>query len=98
MFNKLKQVKDLRSQAKTLQNSLAEEAIEVTNKDCSMKMDGNQKIINLDIDEKYLEKSQKSQLENVVIELHEQATKKVQKVMMQKMREQGGFDNFPGMS
>lgn len=98
MFNKLKQVKDLRSQAKTLQNSLAEEAIEVTNKDCSMKMDGNQKIINLDIDEKYLEKSQKSKLENVVIELHEQATKKVQKVMMQKMREQGGFDNFPGMS
>ncbi len=98
MFNKLKEVKDLRNQAKTLQNSLAQESVEVTNKDCSMTMDGNQKITKLDINEKYLEKSEKTKLEEIIIDLHEQATKKVQKIMMKKMREQGGFDNFPGMN
>ena len=32
MFNKLKQIKDLRSQAKTMQNTLAQESIETEKK------------------------------------------------------------------
>ncbi len=98
MFNKLKQVKDLRSQAKTLQNSLSTESVTAEVKNCSMTMDGNQKITNLHIDPKYLEPKQKEALEKIIISLQEESQKKVQKIMMGKMREQGGFDNFPGLS
>ncbi len=97
MFNKLKQVKDLRDQAKTLQNKLAEETVTADYKGSTMKIDGNQKILALDIAEELLNPSNKAKLEETVIKLHEDALKKVQKVMMQKMREQGGFDGFPGM-
>jgi len=98
MFNKLKQIKDLRSQAKTLQNALAQESVTVNVKDCSMTMDGNQKITQVNIDPRYLNLDQKQSLEKIIIELQEDALKKVQKIMMTKMREQGGFDNLPGLS
>ncbi|MGB0757298.1 MAG: YbaB/EbfC family nucleoid-associated protein [Patescibacteria group bacterium] len=97
MFNKLKEVKDLRDQAKSLQNKLAEETVSVEHKGCSLKMDGNQKILSLTIADNLLSKDNKSKLESILIELHAQALKKVQKVMMQKMREQGDF-NLPGLS
>lgn len=97
MFNKLKQVKDLRDQAKSLQSKLAEESVTVEHKGCTMKIDGNQKILNLDINQELLSANNKQKLEETIVKLHEDALKKVQKVMMQKMREQGGFDGFPGM-
>lgn len=96
MFSKLKQVKDLRSQAKTLQNSLSQETISAEHKDCRLKMDGNQKILELHIDPKYLNAESKSKLENIIKELHAEGLKKVQRVMMSKMKEQGGFD-MPGL-
>lgn len=97
MFNKLKEVKDLRSQAKQLQNSLGQESVTVEHKDCSMKMDGNQKITHISLSKKYLSADNKEKLEGIVIHLHEEALKKVQRIMMKKMKEQGGF-NLPGMS
>lgn len=92
MFNKLKQVKDLRSQAKQLQNDLAKEIIQVNHKDCVMKMDGNQKITELSLADDLLNQGSKKKLEEAIIELHGQALKKVQKIMMQKMRDGGGLD------
>lgn len=97
MFNKLKEVKDLRDQAKSLQSKLAEEKVTVEHKSCSMTMDGNQQILKLSLADDLMAKDQKTKLEAALIDLHAQALKKVQKVMMQKMREQGGF-NLPGMS
>lgn len=96
MFSKLKQVKELRSQAKTLQNSLAQETVSVEYKDCRLKMDGNQKILEIHIDPKYLNTESKTKLESIIKELHEQGLKKVQRIMMNKMKEQGGFD-LPGL-
>lgn len=96
MFSKLKQVKDLRRQAKTIQSTLAEEKVTITYKECSLTMDGNQKILSVSLDNKYLTPDQKEKLEHIVKELYEQATKKVQKIMIEKMKKQGDF-KLPGL-
>ena len=97
MFNKLKQVRNLRSQAKSLQNTLSQETIAVEHKDCRLKMDGNQKILDLHIDPKHLNPESQKRLEEIIKELYEQALKKVQRVMMSKMKERGDL-NIPGLS
>ena len=47
MFNKLKQFKDLRSQAKQMQNALAQESIIHENKGVKITINGNMEIIEL---------------------------------------------------
>ncbi|HMB66091.1 MAG TPA: YbaB/EbfC family nucleoid-associated protein, partial [Patescibacteria group bacterium] len=49
MFNKLKQYKDLRSQAKTMQDSLSEESITMEKKGVKIVMDGNMKVKSMEI-------------------------------------------------
>lgn len=97
MFNKLKQFNDLRKQANTLKNALAEETIEVENKAIKIVMDGNQDIKSLDIKSEFLSPSKKSDLEKEIMEGIKEAIKKVQRKMAMKMQQMGGFDNFPGM-
>ena len=96
MFNKLKQFNDLRKQANTLKNSLAEEIIEVENSAVKIVMDGNQDIKSLDIKSDYLSPDKKKDLEKKIVEGIADAIKKVQKKMAAKMQDMGGFD-FPGM-
>ena len=90
MFNKLKQVKDLRSQAKTMQNALADEVITLEKNKVVIKMNGNMEIkeinINSDLEKENLEKTLKN--------LFNDAIKKTQRVMAKKMQEMGGF---PGL-
>ena len=90
MFNKLKQVKDLRSQAKTMQNALADEIITLEKNKVIIKMNGNMEIkeinINSDLNKENLEKTLKN--------LFNDAIKKTQRVMAKKMQEMGGF---PGL-
>mgnify|MGYP005855736357 CR=1 FL=1 len=49
MFNKIKQIKDLRSQAKTLQNTLAQESITTEKAGITIIMNGNSEITSLKI-------------------------------------------------
>ncbi|MBI3956362.1 MAG: YbaB/EbfC family nucleoid-associated protein [Candidatus Kerfeldbacteria bacterium] len=97
MFSKLKQIKDLRSQAKTLQAKLAEETVHADAKGgkINLVMDGNQKIVSLDIDASLLSPDKKKEVEEGVKEALEDAVKKVQRVMVEKMR--GSGMNLPGM-
>ncbi|PIT90270.1 MAG: hypothetical protein COU22_03095 [Candidatus Komeilibacteria bacterium CG10_big_fil_rev_8_21_14_0_10_41_13] len=97
LFSKLNQIKDLKQQAKSLQNQLAEESVSLEKNGVSMIMDGNQKITKLDISENLLNPSQKNKLEEAIKSVHEEAIKKVQRVMAEKMRASGGF-NIPGLS
>lgn len=97
MFNKLKQFNDLRKQANTLKNALAEESVEVENKAVKIVMDGNQDIKSLDIKSEFLSADKKSELESHIMEGIKDAIKKVQRKMAMKMQQMGGFDNFPGM-
>lgn len=90
MFNKLKHLKDLRSQAKTLQNSLAGESVTVEKNGIKIIMNGNMEITSIDISEDL----SRERLEETLKDLANQAIKKTQRIMAQKMQAMGGF---PGL-
>lgn len=89
MFTKLNQVKEMRQQAKKLQNSLATEKVAIENKGIKLTMDGNQKIISLDIPEEMLSPNKKNDLEKYLISAYDQAVKKIQRIMVNKMKSSG---------
>ncbi len=90
MFEKLKQFKDLRSKAKTMQNTLAEEKVEVENRGIKIIMDGNQKILSIKIDTNLTA----VEIEKIFPDLFNEAIKKVQKIMVEKMQGMGGLGNL----
>lgn len=90
MFNKLKQYKDLRSQAKTMQDALGEETVTQETRGVKITMDGNMKVKSVEIQDNLDKKS----IESATTECFNEAVKKAQKKMAQKMKEMGGM---PGM-
>ena len=96
MFEKLKQFKDLREKAKTLQTALAAEKVsgEAVWGKVKVDMDGNQTVTSVTIAEELLQASEKSKLESGVKDALNDALKKAQKKVMEKMKEMGGL---PGM-
>lgn len=90
MFNKLKQFKDLRSQAKTMQNALAGEIITVEKGGIKIVMNGNMEITSITINEDLAKES----LEGMLTDCVNEAIKKTQRLMAQKMQEMGGI---PGL-
>lgn len=90
MFNKLRQLKDLRSQAKKMQNILAEESIEVEKGGVKIIMNGNMKITSITINENL----SKDSLEGMLADSVNEAIKKTQKIMAIKMQETGNMPSF----
>ncbi len=90
MFNKLKQFKDLRSQAKTMQNALAAESISVDKGGVRLTMNGNMEVTALSLPEGLA----KEATERIVKDLFNDTIKKTQRIMAEKMRAMGGF---PGL-
>lgn len=92
MFNKLKQVKDLRSRAKELQSKLGEEKVEGSAGFGKVKvtMDGNHEVVSVSIDEGQM--NDKTKLEGNVKEAVNDASKKLQRVLASKMKDLGGMD------
>lgn len=90
MFQKLKQFKDIRSRAKTIQSALSEEKVEGSGSWGKVKvtMDGNQKVTDVQIDDSLL--GNKSDLQNGFKEATNEAVTKIQKIMTQKMKDMGG--------
>ena len=91
MFNKLKQFKDLKSQAKLMQDALAGEKITEEKGGITISMNGNMEVLSVAI---------ASGLTKEVIELGvkncmNEAIKKTQRLMAKKMQEMGGF---PGLN
>ena len=97
MFNKLKQFKDLRNKAKTLQSALGEISVEGSASfgKVKVKMDGNQTTQAVEIDPSMLEN--KSKLEDSLKDAFNDAVKKGHRKMAEKMKGMEGFD-LPGMS
>jgi DNA-binding YbaB/EbfC family protein len=97
MFNKLKQVKDMRDKAKKLQGMLAEENVEASAAWGKVKvvMDGNQSVQSVEIDPEML--SDKRKLEDAMKDAYNDAVKKAQKMMVDKMRKSGDL-NIPGLT
>ncbi len=91
MFSKLKQLKDLRSQAKTMQDALSSEKVESEKNGVRMVMNGNMEVTELtasgDIN--------KEEVARICKELFNDSIKKIQRIMAKKMQEMGGF---PGLN
>ena len=98
MFNKLKQMKELRDQASQLKNALAEETVRGEAKDGKILivMDGNQHIQKLNIDSSLLAPEHKAEVEEGVREAIEKAIREVQKMMAQKIQQ--GDISMPNFS
>jgi len=96
MFSKIKQVQELRGQANQIKKALAEEMVEGAGGwgKLKIKMDGNQEVKNVEVDDELMK--DKSKLQSAIAEATNDAIKKAQKVMAQKMSQMGGF-NLPGM-
>ena len=98
MFNKLKQFKDLRDQAKEMQSKLAEESITTSSNGVELTMNGNLEITNVNVGSDLLDPSKKEKLEKAFKDAHSDALKKMQRVMAMKMKEMGGLPNIPGLN
>lgn len=96
MLQKLKQFKDLRSQAKTLQHALADESITVkeAGDNIVLTMNGNLEVTGLAIDDSLLAPAQKTKLIDGLKNAHKDAMKKMQRVMAMKMKEMGGLSEL----
>ncbi len=90
MFNKLKHLKDLRSQAKQMQNALADETITVEKKGLKISMNGNMEITEVKISEEM----SNEKLESVIKDNINDSIKQTQRLMARKMQEMGGL---PGL-
>lgn len=91
MFNKLKQFKDLRDKAKTMQSALAEETISQEKNGIKVSLNGNLEITEIKLNSNLNQNEQENSLKSCLNE----AIKKAQKVMAKKMQDMGGF---PGLS
>jgi DNA-binding protein YbaB len=91
MFNKLKQFKDLRSQAKTMQSALAQETISEEKNGVKIILNGNMEILELHLNENLSKNAQ----EDAVKACFNEAIKKAQRVMAKKLQDMGGI---PGLS
>lgn len=98
MFQKLKQYKDLRDQSKKAQSVLSAESVhaDAVGGKIGIIMDGNQKITTIDIDASLLAPENKQKIENGIKEAIEKAMKKIQMVMIRKMK--SGDLKMPDMS
>ena len=97
MFNKLKQFKDLRKQANEIKNTLAQETAQGSGAWDKVKItiNGNQEVLNVEIDPELLAQDKKQDLEKGIKDATNDAIKKVQRIMAEKMKETGF--NLPGM-
>ena len=91
MFNKLKQVKELRQQAKSLQNVLSQESTTVEKGGVSVTMNGNLELTAIKINPDLA----LSSAEGMLVEAINEATKKTQRLMADKMQEMGGLPQMP---
>lgn len=98
MLSKLKQFKDLRSQAKTAQSVMSNVTAHGSGASgkVNIVMDGTQKIMSLDIDSSLLNPDSKKKIEEGLIDALSTANKEIQKVMAKKI--QSGEMTMPDLS
>ena len=94
MFSKIKAIKDLRDQAKQMQNAMDEITAEGSAGWGKVKvvMNGNQKILSIDIADELM--SDKAKLIETLIEAQADAVKNIQKELAAKMKDMGGMQEM----
>lgn len=96
LFSQLKQITDLKDQAKKLQKELSGEVVDNEKSGVKITINGNQEVQKVEIIDKNL-LNNKEKLENSIKESTNEAIKKVQMVMAKKMQTMGGL-NIPGLN
>lgn len=91
MFSKLKQFKDLRSQAKTMQDALAQESVSEIKNGVSVTLNGNMEVISLSLNPNLDKNAQEEALKACF----NSAVKSAQRLMAKKLQDMGGL---PGLS
>lgn len=91
MFSKLKQFKDLRSQAKTMQSALSQEIITEEKNGVKVVLNGNMEVTNITLNESLSKNSQEDVLKNCFND----AVKRAQRLMAKKLQDMGGI---PGLN
>jgi DNA-binding protein YbaB len=89
MFNKLKQFKEMRSQAKTLQSALADQQVTGEKSGVKMTLNGNMEMVKLE-----LGGTNTGDLEKILPGLFNDTIKKAQRLMAEKIQAMGGMDKF----
>ena len=90
MFNKLKQFQELKNQAKTLQNMMSQQSVTIEKSGIKVTINGNFEITSLSI----VEEKNKENLERAITECINEAMKKVQRLVAEKMQSMGGMPQF----
>jgi DNA-binding YbaB/EbfC family protein len=93
VFSQLKQIKDLKKQAKGMQDQLKdiEETVEAGWSDkVAVTMNGNQEITKVKIDEGLLDPKHQEKVQDLIIEAINKANKKIKKIMAEQMMKQEG--------
>lgn len=95
MFNKLKQINDLRKQAKDMQSQLAEVVVvgQSGGQRVMVTLDGNQTVQGVQISES----GETEQLQRDIKDAFNDAAKKLQRELVTKMKGMGGFDALKDM-
>jgi len=98
VFSKLKQFKDLRDQGKKLQDALSGETMtsEAAFGKVAVTVDGSLNIAQIKADDELVAVEKKEKLLTAIKDAHNDALKKMQRVVATKMQSMGGFD-LPGM-
>ncbi|MBI5037244.1 MAG: YbaB/EbfC family nucleoid-associated protein [Candidatus Kerfeldbacteria bacterium] len=98
MFNKIKELKHLRDQAHQIKTMLSQETVhtDAAHGTVQLVMDGNQEVLSIDINPSLLAPTEKEKLETAIREATNDAIKKAQRIMAEKLRGMGGL-NMPGM-
>ncbi|MBI2416272.1 MAG: YbaB/EbfC family nucleoid-associated protein [Candidatus Kerfeldbacteria bacterium] len=98
MLSKLKQYKDMRSQAKSVQSVLEKESVtsDAAGGKIRLVMNGNQKVTSLEIDNSLLSPDNKTKIQQGLIDALDEATKKLQRLMAKKI--QSGEMTMPDLS
>ncbi|RJO59577.1 YbaB/EbfC family nucleoid-associated protein [Candidatus Parcubacteria bacterium] len=96
MFEKLKQIKDYRDQAKKIQSALKEENVEGSGAWGKVKisMDGNQSVQTVFIDPDLLSPNRAADVQKGVQDAVNDAIKKAQHKMAKKVKDMGGLPNL----
>lgn len=90
MFNKLKQIKDLRDQAKTMQTALSGEVFTEEKNGVKITINGNMEVSSVSLNETLSKSAQEDAVKGAIND----AIKKAQKVMAKKLQEMGGLDGL----
>jgi DNA-binding protein YbaB len=91
MFSKLKQFRDLRSQAKTMQDALAKEEITEEKNGVKITLNGNMEVVKINLNEGLNKSAQEEAVKNCFNE----AVKRTQRIMAKKLQDMGGI---PGLN